>query len=357
MTHFNTYLLLFFLSSFSLLISCDDDGSGNGSGVPPVDYTAALKDAAPYYFGAALDVSELRNSEIYTQTVKKEFSSITAENAMKMNVLAPSRNNYSWTDADYLVDFAEANNMRVHGHCLIWYKSLPTWIYTYNGTAEDWKTLLKNYITTVVTRYKGRIASWDVVNEALTDDGKPRDCIWLQKLGWEYVELAFRYAHEADPGAKLFYNDYGQEYSNVKLAAINDTILNMISRGVPVHGIGLQIHSNIGHPTDRLINAINKTAQTGLIVHVSELDIALNVNTNGEYIVSDADLAAQKLRYRLIASTMRVIPKEQNWGITTWGVGDKDSWMYPNPDYPLLFDEDYKPKPCHRGVLEAFAIK
>jgi endo-1,4-beta-xylanase len=337
-------------------ISCSSDEEPD---LPPVDSTAvSLKDASPYPFGAALNISKMKSSTVYPNTVKGEFSSVTAENAMKMINLAPSAKGlYAWTDADYLVDFAEAGNMRVHGHCLVWHSSLPNWLNAYSGTQEEWKTLLKDYITAVVTHYKGRVASWDVVNEILTDDGRPRSTIWLQKIGWEYVALAFHAAHEADPDAVLFYNEYGQEYSAVKLAAINDTVKNLISRGVPIHGIGLQMHTNIDQSAENLVDAIMETVRTGLKIHVSELDVALNRDKNAGYVLTAADLNTQKSRYRSIAAAMARIPASQNWGITTWGVGDADSWLKDSPDYPLLFDDHYQRKSCYDGLLEGFVVK
>lgn len=326
---------------------------------PPVttDSAKTLKEASSFPFGAALNISKIKNNSAYIALVKKEFNSITAENAMKMINLSPSKDNYSWTDADYLVNFAQENNMRIHGHCLVWHNSLPSWVTNYNGTKEEWKTLLKNYITTVVSRYKGKVASWDVVNEILNDDGTPRQSIWYTKIGWEYVALAFQTAHEADPDAVLFYNEYGQEYSKTKLAAINDTVQNMIHRGVPINGIGIQMHTNINQSATNLANAIQQTAATGLIVHISELDIALNPDKSSGYVESTTDLATQKSRYRTITAAMKQIPSTQNWGITTWGVSDNDSWLTSIPDYPLLFDKEYTKKPCYEGVMEALTTK
>lgn len=349
-------ILLFFFGFVVTSSSCDDD-KGPGTDLPPIDSTVkTLKDITNYPVGAALSMSKLKNTTIYRNVVKAEFNTITAENAMKMVNLSPSMSQYKWDDADYLMNFAEENNMRIHGHCLVWHNSVPTWVTNYGGDKEAWKKLLRNYITTVVGRYKGRIASWDVVNEALLDNGTPRPTIWLTKIGWEYVSLAFQYAHEADPDAVLFYNDYGQEYSKVKLAAINDTVMNLVKRGVPIHGIGLQMHTNINQSAQNMIDAITATAQTGLIVHVSELDIALNRDKKPEYQVSPADLTTQKSRYRSIAAAMRQLPAAQNWGITTWGVGDSDSWLKSNPDFPLLFDTQYKPKTCYYGFHEAFGV-
>lgn len=354
-----TFALTFILSLF--LISCNGDKPGNEIPIVP---TKPIKETATFPYGAAINIRNLRNNPSYDSIIKAEFNSITAENVMKMAAVSTGKDKFNWTDVDFLVDYTQSNNIRLHGHCLIWHKSVPSWVSNFNGTKDDWKILLKNYITDYVTRYKGKVASWDVVNEALLDDGKPRtESIWYQKIGWEYVELSFIYAHAADPQVVLFYNDYGQEYSATKLKAINDTVQNMINRGVPIHGVGLQLHTHINHPANLMSNAINQTALIStnngqkLKVHVSELDVALNPSKNINYTISDADLEAQKTRYRIITSTMRALPKEQCWGISTWGVVDSDSWLSGSPDFPLIFTSNFKQKPCYKGILEAFAIK
>ena len=347
---------LFFIPIL-MVLSCQPQDPDNVIVLPPspVDSTRTLKAVATYPIGAALNISKMKTSDAYTTLVKNEFSTITAENAMKPEAISPGRDRYNWTDADFFVDFAQENGLRIHGHCLVWHRAVPAWITNFNGTEEDWMLILQNYITAVVGRYKGRVASWDVVNEALLDNGTVREeSIWYKKLGWKYVELAFRYAHEADPDAVLFYNDYGQEYSAVKLAAINDTVMSLVRRGVPVHGIGLQMHTNINQTSDRLITAINETKNTGLKVHVSELDVAINPNTVTGYVASDNDLRLQRIRYRSVTAAMRLVPDEQNWGVTTWGVSDADSWLRNNPDFPLLFDSNLQKKDCYFGVHEAF---
>ncbi|MDR3060687.1 MAG: endo-1,4-beta-xylanase, partial [Dysgonamonadaceae bacterium] len=208
---------------------------------------------APYPVGAALSIQSLKNKTAYRNTVIKEFGSITAENAMKMGCLSKGKDTYFWDDADYLVDFASTNGMRVHGHCLVWYKqstnAMPTWIQNFQGSKEEWKQVMKEYIHTVVGRYKGKITSWDVVNEAIKDDGTFRtaeECIWTRNIGApEYIDWAFQCAHEADPDALLFYNDFGHEYSSAKRTAVNNLIKGMQDRGIPVHGIGLQMHMQV----------------------------------------------------------------------------------------------------------------
>lgn len=351
MKHISLSIVFLLILQGHLLVSC---GSTDEELLPvPEPDSRPLKEISSFPVGAALSISKMKNIAGYSGLVKQEFNSITAENAMKMANLSPAQDRYSWDDADYFVDFAETNRMRIHGHCLVWHNSLPNWVANYQGTKEEWKSLLRDYIHTVVGRYKGKIASWDVVNEALLDDGTPRKTVWYNNIGWEYVALAFQYAHEADPGAVLFYNEYGQEYSKVKLKAINDSIVKLVKQGVPVHGIGLQMHTNINHSLDNLVDAIVVTSETGLKVHVSELDIALNPNKNTAYQPTEKDLNEQMKRYRIVAAAMMNIPAGQNWGITTWGLSDNDSWLTSIPDHPLLFDKEYQAKAAYEGVREA----
>jgi len=307
---------------------------------------------APYPFGAAINVSTLRNNETYRQTVIDEMSSVTAENAMKMSYLSLGRRSYSWDNADYFVDFAVENGLRIHGHTLIWFKNMPSWITNFSGSTDDWKLLMKEYIQDVVGRYKGKITSWDVVNEVITDDGNLRDCIWLQKIGEEYIELAFRYAHEVDPDAILFYNDYGHEYSQTKRTAINNLVADLLSKGTPIHGLGLQMHTRAGRTQTEIANAINTAAQMGLMVHVSEIDVALNRYSVSNFTVTDELLQQQADVYKAAAETMLMLPQHQQYGITMWGVSDANSWLYANPDWPLLFDTEYQRKDVYNNVTD-----
>ena len=165
--------------------------------------------------GAAVDPNLLRNNPAYKNLVSHHFSSITPENAMKMQPLVNVQDNYQWTDADLLVDFAEQNDASVHGHTLVWHNQLPSWVNTYSGSYED---LLKKHSQTVLGHFKGRIQYWDVVNEAVLDSGSGyRNTIWFEKIGPDYIADAFRWAHQADPDAKLFYNDYSLSGDSQKL--------------------------------------------------------------------------------------------------------------------------------------------
>lgn len=348
--------------SVGMSLSCQE----NDNSVPAPDdeepQTIEYLKEGPYPMGAALNMNALRNKEIYRNTVIREFSSITAENAMKMGSISRGRGQYFWDDADYLVNFAQEHGIRVHGHALIWYKqsstAMPDWVKNFQGTKEDWKLIMKEYITDVMTRYKGKINSWDVVNEAIKDDGTFRtaeECIWTRNIGApEYIDWAFQCAHEADPDALLFYNDYGHEYSAAKRAAVNHLVEGMLERGIPIHGVGLQVHTHVNRPVSDIRTAIITAAQTGLKVHVSELDVAVNKDSKADIVYTDELKQQQYDRYKTAAKAMSDLPKEQQHGITMWGVGDQDSFMYKNPDWPLPFDVNYKRKRAYEGLVDGF---
>ncbi len=322
--------------------------------INPIIQTGALKDL-PFHFGAAVNASLLRSNANYKALVVKEFSSITAENAMKFSATHPAENTYNWTDADEIVTLAQLNGKRIHGHTLNWYKSLPLWVTNFTGDAAAWENLLKTHIQTVVGHFKGKVASWDVVNEAFEDNGTLRNSIWVQKLGADYIARAFQYANQADPSALLFYNDYGHEYSVAKRTAILNLVNDLKARGIPIHGIGLQMHTRYNQTDANIEAAIVSAAATGLKVHIAELDIALNPDNISSltYTTSLANLQAAK--YKFIVKTFNAIPKAQQYGITTWNVTDADSWIpteYNRPDWPLPFDKLYQRKAAYQGILD-----
>lgn len=320
--------------------------------VNPVNVT--LKDM-PFKFGAAVSAGLLRSNASYKALVVKEFSSLTAENAMKFATVHPSENTYNWTDADEIVALAQANGKRIHGHTLNWYKSLPAWVTNFSGDTQAWENLLKTHIQTVVAHFKGKVSSWDVVNEAFEDDGAYRNSIWVQKLGTDYIARAFQYANQADPNALLFYNDYGHEYSAAKRTAILNLVTNLKSRGIPIHGMGLQMHTRYNQTDANITSAITTAAATGLMVHISELDVALNPDNNPTLTYTTILAEQQTSKYKFIVKTYYAIPKAQQYGITTWNVTDADSWIpteYNRPDWPLPFDATYQRKAAYQGILD-----
>jgi endo-1,4-beta-xylanase len=320
----------------------------------PIANVGTLKDL-PFPFGAAVNVSLLRTNANYKALVIKEFSSLTAENAMKFAATHPAENTYNWTDADEMVALAQSTGKRIHGHTLIWHQSVPAWVTNYVGDAAAWESLFKTHIQTVVTHFKGKVSSWDVVNEAFEDNGTLRNSIWFQKLGPDYIARAFQYANQADPNVLLFYNDYGHEYSSAKRTAILNLVNDLKGRGVPIHGIGLQMHTNYAQTDLNLETAITSAAATGLKVHIAELDVALNTANNPTLSYNPTLATAQAAKYKFIVKTFYAIPKAQQYGITTWNVTDADTWItgqYNRPDWPLPFDSQYQRKAAYQGILD-----
>jgi endo-1,4-beta-xylanase len=320
--------------------------------------TPTLKSVVPFPVGAAINIKLLRKHQGYRNTIISQYNSITAENAMKFGKLHPSEDEFRWKDADELVNFAKSNGMRVHGHTLIWSAKNPKWVDAYQGDKKAWKKLLKTHIQTVVKHFKGRVVSWDVVNEAFEDNGKLKKCVWLDNIGPEYLELAFQYAHEADPKALLFFNDYGQEYGGRKMEAILKMVKDFKARNIPIHGLGLQMHVVVRMSDAGLAKGINLAASTGLLVHVSELEISVRYKKPKVFQMDEELANLQAHKYKTIFEAFRAIPKRQQFGITTWNVGDADAfrngpYKNKNHDHPMLFDIYYRAKPAYYEVLKA----
>lgn len=342
----------FFLFTILAAYSCsNDDETDEVDNELPVLNINNLRES-PIKMGAAVAINALKNDTEYRNLLIKEAGSITAENAMKMDAISKGKGIYNFTDADYIVAFALENNMRVHGHTLIWHQALPSWVATFNGDKEAWKAMMKQYIQDVVTHFKGKVTSWDVVNEAILDDGTMRPTIWLEKIGAEYIQLAFEYAHEADPSAILFYNEYGQEYSHTKQVAINKLVSDLIAAKVPIHGIGLQMHTAITGNETRIKYAIRAAAAHNLKVHVSELDVAANPEEDETLTFTDELAKKQQDIYRYVTQAMMEVPTENQFGITFWGITDKYSWLTAKHDWGLPFDANFQRKPAYTGILQ-----
>ncbi len=324
----------------------------------PAEYEITLENplyvASPVPLGAALDVNALKNDIEYQNLTLTHFNAVTPENVMKMGSLRPSFDTFYWNSSDYLVDFAEENDMVIHGHTLVWHEQVPSWLATYNGTTDQWRSLLKTHIQTIVGRYKGRIASWDVVNEAVIA-GKYRETIWWEKIGPEYIKEAFIWAHEADPDAVLYYNDYNLFGNPTKLDFTLQMMADLIEDGVPVHGIGCQAHISVRYPSANQIRAaIQKIDAMNLKLRVSELDIPMNpIKLYWEYSARLATL--QSKRYEEV--TELILQANNLTGITLWGITDPSSWLHSEKklQWPLLFDGDYNPKPAAMAFATALA--
>jgi endo-1,4-beta-xylanase len=335
-----------------------------GSMTPPpttFDTLRAAADNTDRLIGVALENNPLGDGN-YTSLAAREFNYVTPVNEMKWDFTEPQPGQFNFSRADNIVNFATSNNMAVKGHTLIWYRQLPNWVNQLNGQ-QAVRDAMNNHIRALVSRYRGRVRAWDVVNEAWEDDGVTlRNHVFQRVLGQGYIDEAFRTARAADPDARLYYNDFGTEDMSQKANAVYDMVVGMLQRGVPIDGVGLQMHTiNInGAPTiSDFIANIDRLAALGLDVIISEMD----VSTCGDGTV-DERLAAQRTRvYNLIgACVSRPACKE----ITFWGLTDQYSWLLTNPDISqcengqdplgLLFDRGYQKKPAYSGVMDAFKL-
>jgi len=328
-----------------------------------------LQSVSPFPIGAAISPYLLQNNQAYRQVVETEFNSITAENVLKWAGVHPAENRFDFSKGDILVDFALSHHKRFHGHNLCWYQYNPTWLYSFSGDSVAWGNLFKTHIQTVVSHYKGKITAWDVVNEAFNSDGTLRDastdsnhqkdkgCIWARHIGRDYIAKAFKHAHEADPNALLFYNDYDQELYPAKLNAVIAMANDFKQRGIPINGLGIQMHITINTALQGITNAIKQLAATGLKIHIAELDIRVNTKGDTGIVYNDDLQAKQSAMFAFVVQQYKtLVPKNQQYGITTWNVGDADSWIrsaYKRKDWPLLFDDNYQKKTAYYAFLKA----
>jgi endo-1,4-beta-xylanase len=293
--------------------------------------------------------------------VATQFDSLTAENEMKWEATEPRPGAFSFDAGDRLVAFAAENGMRMRGHTLVWHSQLAPWVKSLSG--EDLREALQRHIQTVVHHWRGQIAQWDVVNEALADDPDRylRDSPFLQ-LGERYIEDAFRTAHAADPEALLFYNDYEIEagQGNTKSDAAFRLCARLKEAGIPIHGIGMQMHVDPRHwpSPEEIQRNVERFAALGLLVEFTELDVPVGqIRGNlGEKLERQRAIA-----HDIVAACLKV---DKCTGVTLWGVSDRDSWLATprwaslrgrGPHSPLAFDSNLDPKPMHTGILDAFA--
>jgi endo-1,4-beta-xylanase len=319
--------------------------SGTSGGRDELD--GPLWAAAAVPVGAAVDAA-LLDDEAYVRTLVREFNAVTPENAMKWGPVHPTERGWDFGPADRIVEFAEAHGLQVHGHTLVWHRQLPPWIE--RGMARRRVAgELALHIEALVGRYRGRIAAWDVVNEAVADVGGLRDTVFRRTLGEGYVAEAFQRAHAADPGARLYYNDYGAEGAGRKSDAVYALVRRLVDDGVPIHGVGLEMHLRVTHPPAPAAIAANVRRLTalGLTVRISEMDVRIRRIRRGD------PLARQRRVYEDAIAACAGMPGFA--GLTFWGVSDAHSWVHEEfgKDAPLLFDRDYLPKPAYFGARDA----
>ena len=318
-----------------------------------------LKEAYSFPIGASMNPRLLESNADYEAIARTEFTSITAENHMKMMLIHPEENRFDFSKGDELLAFAKKTGKRMHGHTLVWHNQVAPWMKDFKGDQAAWEGMLKNHIKTVARHYAGQITGWDVVNEAFLDDGTLRPSIWAEHIP-DYIAKSFQWAHEADPKALLFYNDYGQDGKPKKMEAILNLVQNLRQRKIAIHGLGLQMHININSKNEEIQQVIDLATATGLAIHFSELDIAVNPKNKPDFDYDEQAKAEQIAKYLLVFKAFQNIPIKQQYGITFWNVGDKDSWLrgyFKRPkEYPLLFDENYKRKQAYTQLANMIYI-
>jgi endo-1,4-beta-xylanase len=299
------------------------------------------------FAGAGITASEIQLPE-YAEIAGSEFGSITPGNEMKWGSVEPAQGQFDWSGADQLVEFAESNGQEVHGHTLVWHSQLPGWVENgqYEGELSD---IMTDHITTEVSRYAGQIARWDVVNEPFNEDGTMRDSVFLQEIGESYIADAFRAADAADPDAKLYINDYNTEGMGAKSDAMYELVSSLLDQGVPIDGVGFQSHFIVGQVPADMRENLQRFADLGLEVAVTELDVRI------EMPADDAELEQQATDYASVVGACTGVAGCT--GVTIWGITDAYSWIpdvFPGYGAALAWDENYQPKPAYGATREAF---
>ncbi|MBK6963166.1 MAG: endo-1,4-beta-xylanase [Bacteroidales bacterium] len=320
------------------------------------DDNESLYGNADFPIGVAISTELLLTDDRYRGITINQFNRISGETAWLYGRVHPYQDIYDWTDYDTLVKFAETYQKDIIGHSLVYHDYLPDWLSGFQGSEQEWEAILKDHIQTIVSRYKGKIDSWIVVNEAFNEDGTLRNSIWKKNIGASYISKAFLWAHQANPDAKLFYNDYNLALNRNKLEAVLQLLRSLKSNGVPVHGVGCQLHIYDQFPEVQEINDMAlKIQKSDFLVYYSEMDISLNLYETHSS-PTDAMLMRQKRKLEMIVRGYMNLEKRYRYGISFWNVSDADTWIRANfnrIDWPCMWDDQYKPKPMYCGIKEA----
>lgn len=311
----------------------------------------AVADRLHVLIGAACSPEQIDTEPAYRDTLAREFNCIVAENCMKPSYTQPERGRFEFSQGDKLVAFAAKHNMKLRGHTLAWHNQLPEWLKQGIWTRSQALELLRDHVQSVAAHFRRSVFAWDVVNEALSDEGGWREkSTWFQLIGPDYLDLAFRWAHEAAPDAVLVYNDYGMEQPNAKADACYKLLGGMLARGVPVHAVGFQYHLGVENHLDPAACGANfrRFRNLGLDIHFTEMDMGIKKP------ITDGLRQEQAAEY---ASRMRIGLDAGAAVFVFWGFTDKYSWVpgFTKGEYdePLLFTPDYQPKPAHAAIVAA----
>jgi endo-1,4-beta-xylanase len=328
--------------------------------------TTALKEYSPLPIGVAIGYYPMKNNPVYAGIVASQFDHVTFEYALKNGAIVRRDGKLDYRRADELVKLCRSKGLNIYGHTLCWYQNNSPYLATLAGDSAAIENFLQHYIKATVSRYKGVVYAWDVVNEAIDNQGKLRTSgkagkdyfYWGRYLKQGYIARAFQYAHEADSSALLFYNDYDLERYPEKLQGVIALVQRLKQQHVPIDGIGTQLHISINTPNAGIDSAFKSLALTGLLVRISELDIKANPDNDSDFVFTAGipQKQAEKCAY-VLASYFKYVPARQRYGITFWNVGDGDSWIVlsqKRKDNPTLFDQHYKPKAMYYAVQNFF---
>ena len=304
-----------------------------------------LADTKGIYMGTAVTPIFYDSTEPdYAKVLSREYNMIVAENIMKWSALSSGRGKFSFNAADGMIAFAQKHQQAVRGHTLVWHESLPSWVLTIKDK-DEMRNVLKTHVQTVAKYFKGRVFAWDVLNEAILEDGSYRKTPFYNLLGAEYIADVFKWAKEADPSAKLFYNDYNTDGINPKSTAVYNMVKALKASGVPIDGVGFQAHvdSNFNVVQQRTLENYKRFRDLGFEVQLTEVDVTLAGNAPRA-----ERLAAQAKVYKDLLATCLAVKCS---AFITWGFTDAFSWRAAAA--PLPFDSDYQPKPAYFALLEA----
>ena len=329
------------VAGVAALVPIAAGGSASAAGTP----LRQLAEAKGIYFGTALTQGNLSNSTL-TSVAAAQFDMVTPGNEMKWDTTEPSNGSYNFGPGDQIVSFAKSHNQRVRGHNLVWHSQLPSWVSSL--PASQVQPAMESHVTTEVTHYKGQVYSWDVVNEPFNDDGTFRQDVFFNAMGSGYIADALRTAHAADPGAKLYLNDYNIEGENAKSNAMYSLVQSLKSQGVPIDGVGLESHFILGQVPSTMLANMQRFAALGVDVAVTELDDRIQLPA------SSANLSQQANDYSAVVKDCLAVSRCV--GVTQWGVGDADSWIpsaFPGFGAATMYDQNYQPKPAYTATQSA----
>lgn len=324
-----------------------------------IDSTATLKSAATFPIGVSLDPKLMSNPKVQT-IVTTQFNSRTVPIFMNVESV---RGQFNFPLMDARVNATDGQSMRLHGHCLVYHIGAPDWLTNFSGSTEDFEKAVKNHIQTIVGRYKGKVKSWDVINEIIDwktgqiSNNAFRKMYANDESYLTFVKRCFVWAHESDPDAKLFWNEDVYEISVLKQNTMIKIINDFKKSGIPINGLGTQLHININTTDEGIRTSLQSLASTGLLIHISELDIAVNPNRDNNLNISSQLLKSQQVKFQTVVNAYKqLITSGQRYGITLWGVGESDSWLVTptnKRETPLLYDGAYAKKDAFYTFINA----